>query len=49
MSDPVPNDSLPPIAIRIDDIRAVVDAVGAERDVARLGDARGRSCWRGMM
>jgi pimeloyl-ACP methyl ester carboxylesterase len=31
LSDPVPNDSLPPIEIRIDDIRAVVDAVGAER------------------
>jgi pimeloyl-ACP methyl ester carboxylesterase len=31
MSDPVPNDRLPPIEVRIDDIRAVLDAIGADR------------------
>jgi class 3 adenylate cyclase len=31
LSDPVPNDALPPIEIRMDDIRAVIDAIGADR------------------
>ena len=31
LSDPVPNDDLPPIEVRMDDIRAVMDAIGAER------------------
>lgn len=31
LSDPVPNDALPPIEVRVDDIRAVIDAIGAER------------------
>jgi pimeloyl-ACP methyl ester carboxylesterase len=29
LSDPVPNDALPPIEVRMDDIRAVIDAIGA--------------------
>jgi class 3 adenylate cyclase len=31
LSDPVPNDNLPPIEVRMDDVRAVMDAIGAER------------------
>ena len=31
LSDPVANDALPPIEVRMDDIRAVMDAIGAER------------------
>jgi pimeloyl-ACP methyl ester carboxylesterase len=31
LSDAVPNDALPPIEVRMDDIRAVIDAIGAER------------------
>jgi pimeloyl-ACP methyl ester carboxylesterase len=31
LSDPVPNDDLPPIEVRIDDVRAVLDDIGAER------------------
>jgi len=31
LSDPVPNDNLPPIEVRIDDVRAVMDAIGAGR------------------
>lgn len=31
LSDPVPNDDLPPIEVRMGDIRAVMDAIGAER------------------
>lgn len=30
LSDPVPNDDLPPIEVRMDDIRSVMDAIGAE-------------------
>jgi pimeloyl-ACP methyl ester carboxylesterase/class 3 adenylate cyclase len=31
MSDPVPGDNLPPIEVRIEDIRAVLDGLGAKR------------------
>ena len=31
LSDPVPNDRLPPIEVRIEDIRAVLDTLGTER------------------
>jgi pimeloyl-ACP methyl ester carboxylesterase len=31
LSDPVPNDDLPPIEVRMDDVRAVLDDIGAER------------------
>ena len=31
LSDPVPGDDLPPIEVRIDDVRVVLDAIGAER------------------
>jgi pimeloyl-ACP methyl ester carboxylesterase len=31
LSDPVPNDHLPPIEVRIKDIRAVLDTLGSER------------------
>jgi pimeloyl-ACP methyl ester carboxylesterase len=31
LSDPVPNDDLPSIEVRMDDIRAVMDAIGAEQ------------------
>jgi pimeloyl-ACP methyl ester carboxylesterase len=31
LSDPVPNDRLPPIEVRMDDVRALLDDIGAER------------------
>ncbi len=40
LSDPVPNDGLPTLEERMDDVRAVMDAVGSER-AALLGHSEG--------
>ena len=40
MSDPVPNDELPTLEQRMDDVRAVLDAVGSER-AAVFGSSEG--------
>lgn len=44
LSDPVPNDDLPPIEVRMDDLRAVMDAVGAERAFLAGHSEGGQNC-----
>ncbi len=44
LSDPVPNDDLPPIEVRMDDVRAVMDAIGAERAFIAGHSEGGQNC-----
>ena len=44
LSDPVPNDDLPPIEVRMDDLRAVMDAIGAERAFIAGHSEGGQNC-----
>jgi pimeloyl-ACP methyl ester carboxylesterase len=44
LSDAVPNDDLPPIEVRMDDIRAVMDTIGAERAFIAGHSEGGQNC-----
>jgi pimeloyl-ACP methyl ester carboxylesterase len=44
LSDPVPNDDLPPIEVRIDDVRAVMDAIGAKQAFLAGHSEGGQNC-----
>ncbi|MEX2101584.1 MAG: adenylate/guanylate cyclase domain-containing protein [Actinomycetota bacterium] len=44
LSDPVPNDDLPPIEVRMDDVRAVMDAIGADQAFIAGHSEGGQNC-----